>query len=34
MRLRSGLMESMLRKMIRCGCVDVEACGRALMAKC
>jgi len=34
MRLRIGLMESMLRKMIRCGCVDVEACGRALMTKC
>jgi MerR family redox-sensitive transcriptional activator SoxR len=34
MRSRIALMESMLRKMLRCGCVDVEACGRALMAKC
>jgi MerR family redox-sensitive transcriptional activator SoxR len=27
-------MRSFLTKAIRCGCVDVEECGRALMRKC
>jgi MerR family redox-sensitive transcriptional activator SoxR len=31
---RIQLMQSLLRKMLRCGCVDVEACGRAVMKNC
>ena len=31
---RIASMRSFLMKAIRCGCVDVEACGRALMREC
>ena len=31
---RIARMRSLLTKAIRCGCVDVEACGRALMRDC
>jgi len=31
---RVARMRALLVKSIRCGCVDVEACGRALMGEC
>jgi MerR family redox-sensitive transcriptional activator SoxR len=34
MTSRIQIMRSLLQKAVRCGCVDVQACGRALMKGC
>ena len=33
MTSRIQIMRTLLHKAVRCGCVDVEACGRTLMSK-
>ena len=33
MSSRIQIMRTLLQKVVRCGCVDVESCGRTLMSK-